>query len=149
MGRDGVLRARGPVFCGIRSGVDYGVVSAADDPALAEPFDAGDPAPKASCKAALMCEAGIEGDPDALLLGAVTRLTDQKGFDLLLSAVPTIVGLGCWLVLLGAGDPALELGFGRLAAAFPGRVPVRIGHDEPSPEERCVGEDGVGTGWSW
>src|SRR3546814_3462771 len=90
MGRDGVLRARDPVVGGILNGVDYGVWNPADDPALAAPFDAGDPAPKAICKAALMCEAGIEGDPDALLLGAVTRLTDQKGFDLLLSAVPTI-----------------------------------------------------------
>src|SRR3546814_12366403 len=103
-----------------------------------------------------MCEAGIEGDPDALLLGAVTRLTDQKGFDLLLSAVPTIVGLGCRLVLLGAGDPALELGFGRLADAFPGRASVRIGYDEPPAhriyagagpmrrsEERRVGKGGV------
>src|SRR3546814_18618590 len=92
---------------------------------------------------ALMGESGCGWVPDVLRVGGVARLTYQKGFALLLSAVPRIVGLGCWLGLLGAGDPALELGFGRLADAFPGRVSVRIGYDEPLAHRIYAGADAM------
>src|SRR3546814_20215558 len=58
-------------------------------------------------------------------------------------SVPTIVVLVCRLVLLGAGDPALELGFGRLADSFPGRVSVRIGYDEPLAHRIYAGADAM------
>ncbi len=140
-GLDGLLRARAAVVSGILNGVDYGVWNPAADPHLARPYDADDPAPKQAVKAALQAEAGIEPAPEAVLFGAVTRLTHQKGFDLVLAAAPEIVALGGQLVLLGAGDPELEDGFRALARRFPRAVSVRFGYDEAFAHRIMGGAD--------
>ena len=82
-------------------------------------------------KAALQAAASASTtSSDALLFGVVSRLTWQKGLDLLLDALPVLLGRGAQLALLGAGEAGFEAGFAAAAAAHPGRVGCVIGYDE-------------------
>ncbi|MFN4087901.1 MAG: glycogen synthase GlgA [Alphaproteobacteria bacterium] len=143
MGLDGVLRGRAADLAGILNGVDYAVWDPARDPLLAAPYDAADPAGKAACRTALERACGWAPDPGALVLGAVTRLTEQKGFDLVLAAAESLAALGCRLVLLGSGEADLEAGFRRLADAAPDRVWVHIGYDEALAHRIYGGADAM------
>jgi len=131
MGLDGLLRGRAGLVSGILNGIDLRVWNPGTDRHLAARFDLATIDARAANKAALQERLGLARDPAALLFGVVTRLTWQKGMDLLLAALPTLLDHGAQLALLGAGDRALEEGFGGAAAAHSGRVGVRIGHDEP------------------
>ena len=130
MGLDGLLRLRAGVLSGILNGIDTQYWNPATDPYLASPFDAKRIASRAANKAALQDRMGLERNPDALLFGVVSRLTWQKGMDVLLEAIPDLVGLGAQLALVGSGDAALETGILAAAAAHPGRVGAMIGFDE-------------------
>lgn len=130
MGLDGLLQARRDVLHGILNGIDEAVWNPASDPHLPEPFSATRRAGRAVCKAALQVRFGLDRDPDALVFGVVSRLTWQKGMDLLLQAVPALLGQGAQLAVLGAGEPALVGGFAAAAAANPGRVGTAIGYEE-------------------
>jgi starch synthase len=84
-------------------------------------------------------------DPDAaaLLFTVVSRLTHQKGLDLLAAALPGLVARGGQLALLGSGSAELEALFERAAADHPGRVGVRIGYDEPLSHLLIAGGDAI------
>ena len=94
-------------------------------------------------KAALQAAAGLALDPGALLFGAISRLTEQKGMDLLLAAIPALLDQGAQLVVLGAGDRGLEAGLAAAAAAHPGQVAVRIGYDEAMAHAIQAGSDAL------
>jgi starch synthase len=142
-GLDGVIRGRGRDVSGILNGVDGRVWNPRTDTAIAARYDAADPAPKARCKQALQAELGLEPRPGAPLFGAVSRLTSQKGLDLVLAALPAIVAHGGQLALQGAGDGALEAAFIAAAQSHPGRVAVRIGYDEGLAHRLIAGADVV------
>ena len=130
-GLDGVLRARGAALRGILNGIDDAVWDPATDPHLPARYRAGDLAGKARCKRAVQAELGLAVRDDAPLLGVVSRLAEQKGFDLLAVALPR--ALEPWdaqLALLGSGEERYELWVRELAARFPGRVGARVGFDE-------------------
>ncbi len=129
-GLDGLLRARGGDLSGILNGLDTVVWDPARDPHLAAPFGVDDVAARQANRAALRARMGLEDDPSALVVGAVTRLTAQKGTDLMLAALPALLGHGMRLAVLGAGDAGLEDGLRAAAATHPGRVAARIGYDE-------------------
>jgi starch synthase len=129
-GLDGLLRDRAEDLTGILNGLDDAVWNPAADAHLAVKFDAGKPAAKARCKAALQAEFGLAVQADKPLFGIVSRLAEQKGLPLLLAALPEIVSRGGQLALLGSGDAALEAAFRAAAAAQPQQVAVRIGYDE-------------------
>jgi starch synthase len=134
VGLDGLLRTRaaGGALTGILNGVDPQVWAPEHDPVLPRPYGLDDTAAgKAAAKAALQRRLGLANDPAALLVGAVARLTPQKGLDLLLASVPALVAAGAQLALLGSGDGDLEYGFAAAASANPGRVGVQIGYDDP------------------
>jgi starch synthase len=138
MGLQGVIAARGPVVSGILNGVDTGVW----DPSGEEPgFGPKAMAGKAAARAALCAEFGLEV-PGPLAI-VVSRLTDQKGIDLLPEIVPDFVLGGGGLIVLGSGDPGLEGAVRNLAARFPGRVAVRIGYDEALSHRLFAGADAV------
>src|SRR5205085_709010 len=121
-GLDGLLRARADVLTGILNGVDSKLWSPGHDAALPRGYDVDDgSAGKAAAKMALERRFGLARQARAPLFGAVTRLTPQKGLDLLLAALPGLVALGGRVVLLGSGDPGLEAGFAAAAAHYPGR----------------------------
>ena len=130
MGFDGLLRARAGRLSGILNGIDTGTWDPARDPHLAARFDAGDPTPRAANKRALQRRLGLDADPGRLLFGVVSRLTGQKGLDLLAAGLPALLDGGAQLAVLGAGDAALEAAFRAAEAVNPGRVGCLIGYDE-------------------
>ena len=130
MGLDGLLNARASVVSGIINGIDTLVWNPRDDKALAAPFSIRDVGPRALNKAALQTRMGLKPDPDALLYGIVTRLSWQKGLDLVLAALPSLLGRNAELAVLGAGDAELEAGFRTAAAQNPGRIACLFGYDE-------------------
>ena len=130
-GLDGLLRSRAGVLTGILNGVDRQVWDPRHDPNLPQAYGAGDPAAgKPAAKAALQRRLGLEQREGAPLFGAVSRLTPQKGLDLLLAVVPQLVAMGGQFALLGSGDADLEGGFATMAQAHQGSVAVELGYDE-------------------
>lgn len=138
MGLQGVIAARAGVVSGILNGVDTGLWS----PEAADvPYSAKAPAGKAANRVALCAEFGLEVPGPLAIL--VSRLTDQKGIDLLPGVMPGFIEGGGGLLVLGSGDPALEAAMRGLEAQFPGRVAVRIGYDEALSRRMFAGGDAV------
>ena len=108
MGLGGLLRERAGDIRGILNGIDTNVWNPATDSAIADRFDADDLDRRAGNKAALQQRFGLAPRPDAFLLGVISRLSWQKGLDLLLEALPTVLGEDMQLVLLGSGDAELQ-----------------------------------------
>ncbi len=146
-GLEGVIRGRGADVSGILNGVDGAVWNPATDTGIIARYTAecaeADCVAKARCKSALQTEMGLLVEPRAPLFAVVSRLTPQKGLDLVLAALPALLQGGGQLALQGAGDPDLEAAFGALAAAHPGRVAVRIGYDEGFAHRIIAGADAI------
>jgi len=143
MGMDGLLRARARDVRGILNGIDDAVWNPATDTLIARNFDAGHLAERRTNKAALQARLGLAPEPDTLLFGVISRLTWQKGLDLLLEAIPDLLAHGAQLALLGSGDAALVEGFVAAAAANPGRVSCVIGYDETLAHLIQAGADAI------
>ncbi len=144
MGLDGLLRARADVLSGILNGVDPLIWSPQNDPLLPLRYGVDDAAVgKAAAKAALERRFGLTGAGAAPLFGAVTRLTPQKGLDLLLAALPGLIALGGRLVLLCSGDSDLEAGFAAAAQNYPGQVGVVLGYDDALSHLIMAGSDSI------
>ncbi|MBG6073515.1 MULTISPECIES: glycogen synthase GlgA [unclassified Polaromonas] len=146
-GLDGVIRARGADVSGILNGVDGNVWNPATDPLTAAPYSPNKLQGKALCKAALQQELGLNVDASAPLFAVVSRLTSQKGLDLLLDALPALLDFpavgGPQLAVEGNGDPALEAAFAQAAAMHPGRVAVRLVYDEALAHCMMAGADAM------
>ncbi len=129
-GLEGLLRRRTNDLVGILNGVDYTEWNTTDNPALGTAYDVAHLEGKAAVKAALQYELGLPVRPDLPLFTNITRLTDQKGSDLLLEALATELPAGRFqFALLGSGDLALETAYRRLTSRYPELVSVRIGFD--------------------
>jgi starch synthase len=137
MGLDGVMRARRRVLSGILNGIDEAAWNPATDPAIA-PYRGAKG--KLRNRAALRAELGLPA-ADGPLCVVVSRLTEQKGLDLLLEALPALLSRGGQLALLGSGDRRLEEAF-RNAARDP-NVAVRIGYDEALSHRLIAGGDAI------
>lgn len=138
MGLQGVIAARADRVSGILNGVDEAIWS---PEAAQPPFGPRRMKGKAQNRAALCAEFGLEV-PGPLAI-VVSRLTDQKGIDLLPQVLPDFLAAGGGLVVLGSGDVALEAAMRDLAAHFPARVGVRIGYDEDLSHRMFAGGDAV------
>jgi len=133
-GFDGVLRYRSDDVIGILNGIDYDQWDPARDPYIPEPYDAANLAPKQSAKRLLLERFGLAADAPALqrpLVGLISRLVDQKGFDLIAEIADEFPRLDASFVLLGTGERRYEDLWLGLAARHPDRVATRIGFDEP------------------
>jgi starch synthase len=142
-GLDGVIRSRGTDVSGILNGVDGSVWNPAADPGLAARYTAAEPQGKARNKEALQQELGLDVRADAPLFGVVSRLTAQKGLDLVLGALPALLRHGAQLAVQGSGDPVLEAAFMAAAHAHPRQVAVRIGYDESFAHRVIGGADAI------
>jgi starch synthase len=147
-GLDGLLRHRAAHMTGILNGIDLDGWDPSGDPALAAPYTvATAQRGKAANRAALARRFGLDADRRLGAAGplfiVVSRMTDQKGLDLLLDVLPGLVARGGRLALLGSGEPALEAGFQAAARAHPGRVGVVIGYDEPLSHLMQAGGDAI------
>ena len=140
-GLDGVIRGRAGAVGGILNGIDCEVWNPATDNALVRCYDAQSLQGKAECKRALQLEFGLTPDPEAPLLLALSRLSAQKGLDLILGALPSLIDQGAQLVVQGEGDAALEAAFRMAMAAHPDRVGVFIGYDESRAHRLMAGAD--------
>jgi len=143
MGMDGLLRARAHRLSGILNGIDTQVWDPARDALLPAPFSAGDLAGRGLSRAAVQAHFGLQPDGAALLFGVVSRLTHQKGMDVLLDSLDAVLGAGAQLAVLGAGDVALQEAFLLAATRYPGRVGVRLGYDEALAHRIQAGCDAI------
>lgn len=139
MGLEGMIRAREGRVAGILNGIDGDVWNPASDPLIRARYTT--PRGKTRNTRALRREFGLP-ETDGPLCVVVSRLTHQKGLDLLLEALPALVDRGGQLALLGSGDPALERAFAQAAASHP-LVGVRIGYDEALSHRMIAGGDAV------
>ncbi|TNC69131.1 glycogen synthase GlgA [Rubellimicrobium roseum] len=137
MGLDGVMRARRSELCGILNGIDEEVWNPATDPAITPYTETGG---KEANRAALRQEFGL---PEARgpLCVVVSRLTEQKGLDLLIEALPALLERGGQLAVLGSGEGWMEQAF--RDAARGGQVGVRIGYDEALSHRMMAGGDAI------
>ena len=129
-GLDGVVRGRGTDVCGILNGIDTEIWNPARDSAIAARYDVEQLQGKQQCRRALQAELGLERIEDALILTVVSRLTAQKGLDLLLTVLPELVKAGVQVVVQGTGEAALEAAFRMAQQAHPAQVHVHVGYDE-------------------
>jgi starch synthase len=121
---DPLLRDRQDTVLGILNGVDYDSVNPGTDPHLAVQFGIDTLEKRAEDKAALQREAHLPERADVPLVGMISRLTDQKGFDILGEVLPQMLDLGLQLVLLGTGDQHYHSMFTRFAQQYPDKVSV-------------------------
>jgi starch synthase len=141
-GLDGLVRARAGSLVGIVNGIDAAEWDPAADPHIAARYSARDLSGKARCRAALVAEAGLAGDPRAPVLGVVSRLSAQKGFDLLLEALPPFLATGrVRLAGLGSGSTKIADGLQALVRRFPGRAAFEVGFSEPKAHRIEAGSD--------
>jgi starch synthase len=143
MGFGGLLRERADSLSGILNGIDTAVWDPAEDPDIAARFDVDTLAQRAANKAALQQRFALDPKPDAPLLGVISRLSWQKGLDLLLANLDTILGEGMQLALLGSGDRDLQEAYASAAKSHPGRIGVLIGYDERLAHLIQAGSDAI------
>ena len=129
-GMDGLLRLRGDSLFGILNGIDTASWDPRTDPLIARRYGPAELHLKALNKEALQRSMNLAVDPAIPLLGAVGRLTHQKGADLLAEAAPQLAALPAQLAVLGAGGREMEDALRALARQWPQRVSVAIGYDE-------------------
>lgn len=131
MGMQQTLRARGDALIGILNGVDYDEWDPRRDRHLPQNYDARSLKPKAAIKAALLERSGLAPAPSSVTFGIVSRLTVQKGFDLLFDTLPArLESQDIRLVALGNGDALYEKFFTDLQRRFPQRVAFQRGYDD-------------------
>lgn len=127
---DGLLRARARVVQGIVNGIDDQVWDPATDPVVAQNYSALRIDMRVRNKTALQTQVGLEPEVERPLFAVISRLSDQKGLDLLLAALPSLIAKGGQFALLGSGDRSLEAGFAAAAAGRADSVGCIFGYDE-------------------
>lgn len=129
-GLEGLLAARSKQISGIVNGIDTMEWDPASDPYLSKNYSSQQLAAKKANKLALQQTMGLEVDSDVLLFAAISRFSEQKGYDLMLQIAPQLMQIPAQLVVLGSGNAVLEEQLAKLAAAYPGKIAVHIGFDE-------------------
>ncbi|ONF97515.1 glycogen synthase GlgA [Sphingomonas jeddahensis] len=142
MGLEGLVATRADSVFGIVNGIDPAVWNPQADPALAARYSADTLARRAENKRVVERAFALDED-DGPLFTVITRLTWQKGMDVLAGALDALVGMGGRLALLGSGDVALEQAFRAAADRHPSRIGVRIGYDEPLSHLLQGGADAI------
>lgn len=140
-GLEGLMRRRVGVLSGILNGVDYTLWNPAADPHIAQPYTHALSTGKQACRKALRSELGLLPRPAQPLFCVVSRLSEQKGLDLVLQALDALRAMGAQLVVLGSGERRLEDAFRAAAQRHAGEVAVRIGYDEDLAHRVIAGAD--------
>lgn len=140
-GLDGVLRERSYALQGILNGIDVTGFDPATDKRIAANYTVDDRAGKAVCKAKLQEELGLEVRDDRPLMVMVTRLTRQKGMDLVMYALDRILAGGVQVAVLGTGDRDYEDGLRYFQDKYPGTMAARIEFDPALSQRMYAGAD--------
>jgi starch synthase len=128
-GLDGILRTRKDDLYGIVNGIDYDEWSPETDPFIPERFSASALAGKAACKAALQNAFGLPVDAEATVIASISRLADQKGFDLIAEGFQDLLSHRVQYILLGTGERKYHELFTELARKYPRAFAVKIAYD--------------------
>ena len=140
-GLDGVLRERSYALQGILNGIDVAGFDPATDKRIAANYTVDDRSGKAVCKAKLQEELGLEVRDDRPLMVMVTRLTRQKGMDLVMYALDRILSGGVQVAVLGTGDRDYEDGLRYFQDKYPGTMAARIEFDPALSQRMYAGAD--------
>lgn len=139
---DPVLRDRRDRLYGILNGIDTELFDPATDPHIAVHFDANNVEPRSQNKAALQAELKLPVRPDLPVIGVVSRLSDQKGFDLIAAvADPLLQNIPCQLVVMGTGEMRQHDMLNALAARYAGQVAVQLTFNRPLEQRIYAGSD--------
>ncbi len=139
-GMEGILKRRRNVLYGILNGIDYDVWNPAKDEHLEAGYNADDLEGKKACKEALLAENGFPDD-GLPLVGMVNRLSDQKGFDILVEGIDGILGRDCRYVLLGTGDRKYDRLFAEINKRHPTKFKIHLTFDEAMAHRIYAGCD--------
>ena len=143
MGLEGLLKSRKSDLVGILNGIDLSVWDPQEDPSLTKTYSAKSLKRKAANREWLEQQYGLASNPDAPLFGIVSRLTTQKGVDLLMEVIPTIVERGARLLVLGTGEKRLEEACLNAAQNAPENIAVKIGYSEDLAHKIQGGADAI------
>ncbi|MHA7993524.1 glycogen synthase GlgA [Collinsella sp. BM28] len=138
---DGILRRRAPILQGIVNGIDTTAFDPTTDPRIAANYSVQDRAGKAECKARLQQELGLEVRDDRPLMVMVTRLTRQKGMDLVTYALDRVLSGGVQVAVLGTGDTEYENALRYFEGKYPGTMAARIQFDPALSQRMYAGAD--------
>ncbi len=141
---DGHLRYHREKLCGIVNGIDYEMWDPATDKALAVNYtDAQVLELKKENKLALQKELGLEQNENKIVLGLISRLTDQKGLDLVNTVIPEVMDENTQIAILGTGDAQYENSFKYYAEQYPGNFAACIMYDEALAHRIYAGADAL------
>lgn len=140
-GLDGVLRAKKNLLSGILNGIDYDEYNPETDLYIYSTYGIGSLERKIENKLKLQEQLGILVSPDIPLIGIVSRLTPQKGLDLVTCVAQEIISAGAELVVLGTGSPEIENAFVNLAEQYKGRVSANIAFNNELSHKIYAGAD--------
>ncbi|MCC7106804.1 MAG: glycogen/starch synthase, partial [Chloroflexi bacterium] len=139
---DPLLRARAARLRGILNGIDVDAFNPETDTAISPNFSAGTLGLKAEVKAALQHEAGLPLRPDVPVIGLVTRMTEQKGLDIVIPALEALVReADTQVIMIGSGDRSLEAAFSDFVQRHPSLMSVRLGYDVAYAQRIYAGAD--------
>jgi starch synthase len=136
-----VLRAKGGRFIGILNGADYHEWDPGHDELIAARYGSATRDDKRACAADLRQRLGLPAADGTPIVGMITRMTPQKGLDLLRDALESVMALDLQLVILGSGDPALEGYFRDADARYPGRLRMVTAFDNALAHRIQAGSD--------
>jgi starch synthase len=140
-GLEGVLRAKGHRFAGILNGADYNEWNPATDEHIAARYTPENPGGKARCALALRKRTGLEARTGRALVGMVSRMTAQKGFDLIVPALEQLMVLEMDMVILGNGEPEFETAMLDAQKSNPERIAVSTAFDNDLAHQIQAGCD--------
>ncbi len=140
-GLEEVLRAKGERFTGILNGADYNEWNPAIDSHIAARYTPADQSGKATCARALRERLGLPVNSPRALVGMVSRMTAQKGFDLLAQTLDELLALDLDLAILGNGEPEIEARFAQLERAHPDRMRLTTAFDNDLAHQIQAGCD--------
>jgi starch synthase len=142
MGLEGLIQSREGRVRGIVNGIDTVEWNPATDSHIAKTYTPKTLSKRAANKRALEAEFGLDKDDGPLFI-VISRLTWQKGMDVLVEVIDHLVGIGGRLALLGSGDAALAEALHQAAVRHPGKVGIRIGYDEALSHRMQAGGDAI------
>ena len=140
-GLEGVFQERAANLVGILNGADYEVWNPQTDPFIAKAYSPANLAGKKACKADLQHSFRLPENPDIPLIGMVSRLTVQKGFDLLEKALDDLLSRDIQFVLLGTGEKRYQDFLSKLPKRYPKKAGVQIAFSEPLSHKVIAGSD--------
>lgn len=138
---DPLLRDRRDRLFGILNGIDYEVMNPATDKYIVQNYDIEHLEKRVQNKLALQQQANLKQDAATPLIGIISRLTDQKGFDILGDVLDHVLDLDLQLIVLGTGDPHYHEMFSRIAQAYPGKAAIFLTFNAELAQKIYAGSD--------